>query len=69
MNLEIRNFGKSMSSPASIIELTVNGWGSQITESVTDLKGFVDISLINNLREIADDLEEQNKLMNEKLNK
>lgn len=65
MKLELNQIGRSMGRPASIIELKITENGSQISADVTNLKGFVDVNLINNLREIADDLEEQNTLMNE----
>ena len=45
---------------SSIIELTVEGWNSTITEDITDLKGNVDDDLIMSLRNLADELEEYN---------
>ena len=37
-------------NPAKIIELTVEGWNSTITEDVTDLKGYVDENFIMALK-------------------
>ena len=68
MKLELRQVGKSMGRPASFIEMTVSENGSQITSDVTKLSGLVDVELIHSLRQIADDLEEQNTLVNEKDN-
>ena len=65
MEIKIRQIGGSMGRPASIIELTVYENGSQIVSTVTNLKGIVDAELISNLRQIADDLEEQNTLISE----
>lgn len=47
--------------------MTVTDWGgnSTITETITDLKGNIDENLIMALREIADELENQNRLINE----
>lgn len=46
----------------TIIELTVTDWSgnSSITEDVTNIKGEVDVDFIMALRNIADELEEQN---------
>lgn len=48
----------------NILELTVNSYGTNITVDVTDLNGRVDENLIQNLREIAFELEEQNERIN-----
>lgn len=66
MEIEIRQVGKSMGRPAIFIELTVSCDGSTICTDITSLNGLVDENLIANLRDIADDLEEQNKLVKEK---
>lgn len=60
MDIKARHIG---SGDSKIIELTVTDWSgnSSITEDVTNLHGFVDEDFIRSLREIADDLEEQNK--------
>ena len=68
MKLELRQVGKSMGRPASFIELIIEVDNSRITSDVTKLSGLVDIELIHSLRQIADDLEEQNTLVNEKDN-
>ena len=55
MELITRNIG------ASIIELTIKGHGdTTITEDITDLNSMVDLGFIQNLRSIADELEEHN---------
>ena len=63
MELSLKHLGSHGGSPAVVIELTINGHSASITEDVTNLKGQVDESFISNLREIADELEEQNKLI------
>jgi hypothetical protein len=68
MQLSLRRIGGMGSFPAKIIELTIVVNGTTVIEDVTDLKGRVDSSLIDDLRGIADDLEAQNSLLDEKLN-
>lgn len=52
---------------SSIIELTVKGdYFSSIIENVTDQNGRVSLKLINSLRSVADELEEQNRLVNQR---
>lgn len=65
MEISIRRIGGSGITPASFIELTVKSEYSEFTSDVTDLKKKVDPNLIANLREIADELEEQNRLVEE----
>lgn len=65
MEISIKHFGGSRSTPAAIIELTFKDGNTQFTSDVTDLKKKVDPNLIANLREIADELEEQNRLVEE----
>jgi len=60
MDFKTRHIGSYGGNPAKIIELTVEGWSSTITEDVTDLKGNVDEFLIMELRNLADELEEHN---------
>jgi hypothetical protein len=60
MEILIKHYGHSRTSPSSIIELTCKDHNTQFTVDVTDMKGSVDESLIENLRQIADELEEQN---------
>lgn len=60
MDFKTRHIGSYCGNPAKIIELTVEGWNSTITEDVTDLKGNVDEKLIMALRNLADELEEHN---------
>ncbi len=64
MEISIRHIGHSPVKASNIIEMTVTDWGGNaaITESITDLNGNVDENLIMALREIADELENQNKL-------
>lgn len=50
---------------SSMIELTCIDGGNQITVDVTNLMGFVDVDFIENLRQVANELEEHNsKLKN-----
>lgn len=62
MEFEIRQIGHTPGAPASIIELTVKGTNVRITEDITNMSGYVDPEVITTLRNIADELEEQNLL-------
>jgi hypothetical protein len=57
MKLSLRRIG----GRNCILELTVETNNATLTEDVTNLFYLVDVDLINNLREIADELEEHNK--------
>ena len=65
MEITLKHYGNSRTTPSKIIEITVKDWGgnSSITEDITNLKGKVDEDFIASLRNIADELEEQNKLV------
>ena len=65
MELTIRHLGSTGGSPAKIIELTAKSFSgsSSITESITNLKGVIDYDFIQNLRQLADELEEQNQMI------
>lgn len=65
MNFETKQIGSHGGRPATIIEVTVNGFDYSATEDVTDRNGKVDENLIMELRELADELEEQNRLVAE----
>jgi hypothetical protein len=65
MELSIRHIGHSPVKASNIIELTVVSDNTTLVETVTDLKGNADENLIMALREIADDLESQNRLIAE----
>ena len=67
MKLEIRHIDKYYGKPSTIIELTVSSNGTSITENVSSLNGRVNEDLILSLRQIADELEEQNIKCNDKL--
>ena len=67
MTLSLKYYNKSIGFPAEIIELSVYDIGCKISSDITDCNGFVSEGLISNLREIASDLEEQNKLNKEYL--
>ena len=64
MEISIRHIGHSPVKASNIIEMTITDWGGNatITESITDLNGHVDENLIMALRNIADELENQNRL-------
>lgn len=64
MEISIRHIGHSPVKASNIIEMTVSDWGGNatITESITDLNGHIDENLIMALRNIADELEYQNRL-------
>jgi hypothetical protein len=65
MEILIKHYGNSRTTPSKIIELTCKSHNTQFTVDVTDLNGLVDSNLIENLRQIADELEEQNNLVND----
>ena len=66
MDIKIRHIGY-FKGASSIIELIINNNGAEIIADVTNLSSQVDENLIQSLREIADELEEQNnKLINNK---
>jgi len=67
MEISIKHFGGSEITPAAIIELTFKDGNTQFNSDVTDLRKKVDVNLIANLRQIADELEEQNRLVEELL--
>lgn len=69
MEISSRHFCSYGGGPAHSIEVTVTGWSgnSSITEEVTDLEGKVDPQFILSLRELADELEDQNTLIDEEL--
>ena len=60
MEIKSRHIGGGR-TVSNIIELIVTDGGSTIIADVVDLKGKVDEQLIQDLRDIADELEEQNK--------
>ncbi len=66
MNIEIKHYGRSRNSASTIIELKVETASATIVVDVTNTKGLVDVDLIQDLRNIADELEEQNNLVNAK---
>jgi hypothetical protein len=65
MEILIKHYGYSRTKPSKIIELTCKDYSTQFTVDVTPLNGLVDVNLIENLRDIADELEEQNKRVKE----
>ena len=67
MELKTRHIGSFGGNAANIIELTVTDWGgnSSITETITDLNSRIDENFIMELRQLADELEEQNQKLYE----
>jgi hypothetical protein len=63
MEISIKHIGHSPIKASNVLELTVTGDNSILTEKITDLHGNVDEELITSFRSIADQLEEQNKLV------
>jgi len=55
IDISLRFIGKS------IVEMTIDDFGVSITSNVADLKGVVDPRLIENLRDVANRLEEHNE--------
>lgn len=60
MEITIKHYGYSKVIPSSIIELTIIDSDTELTFDVTNNESGVDVNLIENLRRIADELEEQN---------
>lgn len=65
MELTLKHFGRTTNGASKIIEITIGSCGNKIVENITNLKNKVDENLITTLRDIADELEEQNKLIEE----
>ena len=61
MEISKRQYGGDYCKHVSIIEILVQDGGTQIICDVTNLKGEVDIDLIESLKSIVEDLEEQNE--------
>lgn len=68
MEITLKHYGNSRTRPSIAIQITVTTNGSSITEDVTDLKGNVSVEFIHSLRQIADELEEQNNEVKNKNN-
>ena len=66
MDISIKWYWSSGWSPYKIIEMVFDTWfWAIIRNDITNLKWFVDPNFISNLREIADELEEQNSLLSQ----
>jgi len=55
MDISIRHVG------SSIVEMTIEYGSATIVADVTDMQGIADEQLIENLRSIADELEQHNE--------
>ena len=65
MEIYTRHIGVKVSGISPLIEITIKGSnGCEITEDITNLNSFIDESFINDLRNIADELEDQNNKIN-----
>lgn len=65
MRIFTRHIGSKNGNASSSIEVTFEGFSQSLTEDVTDLRGEVSDDLIISLRELADELEEQNLRLNQ----
>jgi len=65
MKVSLRKYGGSSFKPHKLIELHVESSSAFIAEDITNLSGHVSADLISCLRDIADELEEQNRLLTE----
>jgi len=65
MEISLRHIGSANGKPAKLIEMIVDNYDTVITQDITSLNGEVDVNLIMALREIANELEEQNQLIAE----
>ena len=68
MELILKYYGKSGGTPSNIIELIIKSGNTVIEEDITDKNSAIDPNLIMQLRDIADELEEQNTLLNDASN-
>ena len=67
MNFETKHIGSSGGRPAIILELTVNGYDYRATEDILNFKtNKVDENFIMELRQLADELQEHNDLVDSK---
>ena len=60
MRIELNQIGAYSGNPASIIEMIITTDSSTMVETITLLDDTVPQQIINNLREIADELDEHN---------
>jgi len=64
MEISTRHYGGHSGKAYAIIEITVQDGGNTMTVDVTDLYGKVDEELIQSFKDIVEELEEQNELIN-----
>jgi len=69
MNIKLKKYGGSAIRPHQFIEMTIESSQGIIVEDVTNLSGHISADLIADLRNIADELEEQNRLVSEQASK
>lgn len=63
MEITTRSYGGNRKNPGKIIELIINTGNTIITEDITNLDKTIDESLIQSLKDIVEELEEQNRLI------
>ena len=64
MDISIKWYWGFGRNPHKIIEMVCDNWSwAVIIADITNTKWFIDTGFISNLREIADELEEQNLLL------
>lgn len=66
MEISIKHYGRSYNTASKIIEVQIKSYGTTISEDVTNVYGIVDSSFIQSLRDIVEELEQQNFLINSK---
>ena len=66
MQISLRTYGGGLGFPHKIIELRVSTNNTTIVEDVINLKGEVDVNLIEQLESVLYDLKEQNELVKSK---
>lgn len=64
MKIELRQIGKKQNGSFSVMEITIITHGATIVEDIANLHGGINTDFIESLRQIADELEEQNNLLN-----
>ena len=64
MKIELRHIGRYGLSPSPIIEITVTSNNTTVTEDIVNFEGYVDENFIDDLKDIVEQLEVQNTLIN-----
>jgi hypothetical protein len=64
MEISTKHYGRNSNAASKIIEVQIKSYGTTLSEDITNINGVIDTSFIESLRQIADELEEQNTIIN-----